>query len=278
LVATYARQLCRLDFFDQDDKHLCHPVGTTVIKSARIHHRALLHQRICLIRMVQNNKNTLECVQTSGAHPWWKLDDDASLKKMQYMNLIECPHLKWLRLRIPNSISMARDNGRDALCKLLENKINALSTVATTTTITTPQQVVPLEELELPLCMLYSFTNNDADAVQLRQLLVSTTITSSLRRLKIQSDGAETTSPRTFDNIISHFTNLSSLDIGLDENVSFDASTALAKLTHLQKLVVTLSSFTYFIPFDLIYNSSLIQPCLCFVIDWGCLCFKHQID
>jgi hypothetical protein len=97
-----------------------------------------------------------------------------------------------------------------------------------------------LEELELPLPMLYPVRNSEGPAHKPRRLLTSPAITSSLRRLVLLPHGLVAISPRTFDNIIAELTGLTSLEITIDERISFDASEALAKLVNLRQLKVAI--------------------------------------
>jgi hypothetical protein len=146
-----------------------------------------------------------------------------------------------------SSSSLSRDVSDSAtimsdVCTLLEHKIKPLLTTspATTSVDDTQQQqhhhVVPLEELELPLPMLYSHLEL---VEKLQRLLSSPEITSSLRRLVITLPVVSTAiSPRTFDNIIAKLTGLTSLSIRLEAQTSFDASESMAKLVNLRKLEV----------------------------------------
>jgi hypothetical protein len=247
LVAVHARHLRRFDLpsFYSD---VCHPTSGRFRADDRITpHRALIHQRTCLLRMVQQNKNTLEFGQTSGSEehmPGSNLDF-VTMSHAFITHLSECYHLKCLRLRLSNDVSQSATIISE-VSRSLKHKMKPLLTTSTaTTSVDTQQQhhVAPLEELELPLPMLYSSTHLEL-VERLHRLLTSPEMTSSLRRLVITlPSSSRPISPRTFDNIIAEFTGLTSLSITLDEQRSFDASEALAKLVNLQKLEVDSHSF-----------------------------------
>jgi hypothetical protein len=203
---------------------VCHPTSGEFHAHSIIAHRAALHQRTCLLRMVQQNKNTLEFGETSGCEDL-----------IVITHLSECYHLKCLNVHLSRDVSESATIISD-VCKLLEHKIKPLLTTSpTTTSVDDTQQhhVVPLEELELPLPMLYSLTHLEL-VEKLHRLLTSPEIASSLRRLVISN----IIRPRTFDNIIAKLTGLTSLSITLEAQTSFDASEAMAKLVNLRNLEV----------------------------------------
>jgi hypothetical protein len=212
LVANHARQLRKFNLHQSKDDSdtvdtLCHPLSkslSSIDHKSVIARRALLHQRICLLQMIQNNPKTLKYASC----------DSKSITKDTLIKLRGCHQLKSLHI----------NNGYwsgpilKELCGLFGSSHHL-------------QRDGPLEELEIPLTMLYSKKDGSVGD-KLRPLL-------SLRRLVLSSDySSPGISPRTFDNIIANLTGLTSLTVPLGETSSFDASAALAQLVNLQKLEV----------------------------------------
>jgi hypothetical protein len=78
----------------------CHPTSGKLRADSIISHRAAIHQRTCLLRMVQQNKNTLEFGETSGCDEF-VLDSSPGIVTVSHAfitHLSECNHLKCLHL------------------------------------------------------------------------------------------------------------------------------------------------------------------------------------
>jgi hypothetical protein len=234
LVAKYARQLRRFDYLHQFDHTLCHPISATYLDEyggtdhkGVIPRRALCHHRICLLRIIKNNKNTLEYGNWNGDD--WKEDEDKnkSLMNDTFIAMNQCHHLKSLHFDgwIPKE-----------LYTLLINKLTT-SPATNDHNDDHHQHVVALEELKIPLPMLYNKSGSTV-ADKLRRLLTSPAITSSLCRLLSSPHHKSVISPRTFDNKMAKLTGLTSLNIAFGDSTSYGASNYLAKLVNLQKLEV----------------------------------------